>query len=253
MKLFTSVAAMLAGLAIVSAAESKDTRVFEARTYYTHPGKLDDLHKRFREHTTQLFEKHGMENIGYWTPIENTNGVLFYILAHKSKEAAAQSWKDFGSDPEWKRVAKESEAAGPIVKKVERYFMRATDYSPEIKTVKTATPRVFELRDYTPSEGNLAGLDARFRDHTVRLFSKHGMEQFGYWHNDPDKQGKQRLVYLLAHKSKEAAAASFGAFGKDPDWVRARKASEEKAGGSLTAKGGVISTFMVPTDYSATK
>jgi hypothetical protein len=130
--------------------------------------------------------------------------------------------------------------------------MRATDYSPDIQPWQGASSRVFELRDYTASEGNLAALDARFRDHTVKLFTKHGMEHVGYWHPVAGKDGKQRMVYILAHKSNEAADASFAAFRKDPDWVKA-KAASEKAGGSLTASNGVISTLMAPTDYSRTK
>jgi hypothetical protein len=104
------------------------------------------------------------------------------------------------------------------------------------------------------SKGNLAALDARFRDYTMKLFSKHGMENVAYWHLMPDQAGAdETLVYLLAHKSRDAAAASFKAFGADPDWVAARKASEEKAGGPLTVPGGVKSVFMKPTDYSQTK
>jgi hypothetical protein len=133
--------------------------------------------------------------------------------------------------------------------------MRATDYSPEIKPRQSSPQRVFELRDYTVSEGNLANLDARFRDHTIKLFEKHGMENFGYWHPAPGKNGKQHLIYILAHKSKEAGADSFAAFRKDPTWVAAKEAFEKKAGGPLTEGGqaGVKSTYMVPTDYSPTK
>ena len=66
-------------------------RVFEMRTYTTHPGKLDALNARFRNHTTKIFEKHGMENIGYWVPVENPDNKLIYIIAHQSREAAAKS------------------------------------------------------------------------------------------------------------------------------------------------------------------
>ena len=80
------------------------------------------------------------------------------------------------------------------------------------------------------------------------------MENFGYWHLAPDQKGaSDTLAYILAHRSKEAADASFKAFRDDPTWVAARKASEDKAGGSLTAKDGVKSVFMKPTDYSQTK
>jgi hypothetical protein len=111
------------------------------------------------------------------------------------------------------------------------------------------------VRIYKTPPGRLDHLNARFRDHTVKLFSKHGMQNIGYWTPMDEKDGKENtLIYILAHKSREAAAASFDAFRKDPDWIAARKASEEKAGGSLTeAQGGVTSIFMTPTDYSPTR
>jgi hypothetical protein len=104
------------------------SRVFEMRSYYTHPGKIADLHKRFRDHTTKLFEKHGMVNVGYWVAWDKPD-VLVYILAHKSKAAADASWKAFRDDPEWQTARKASEAAGPIVQKVEVAWLSATDYS----------------------------------------------------------------------------------------------------------------------------
>lgn len=223
------------------------------RVYYSPQGKLDDLHARFRNHTLKLFAKHGMESIGYWVPMDNTENKLVFILAYPSREAREQSWKAFVADPEWKEVAKKTEANGPIVAKVETFFMTATDYSPSIKAVASG-PRVFELRTYTASPGNLAGLNARFRNHTVKLFAKHGMTNFAYWDLMPDqKDADKTLLYILGHASKAAADASFKSFREDPDWVAARKASEEKAGGSLTAPGGVKSLFLVATDYSPTK
>ncbi len=242
--------------AIATAADKTDTRCFEMRVYYAAPGKLDDLNARFRNHTVKLFEKHGMENIGYWVPAENAENKLVYVLAFPSRAARDASFKAFGADPEWKEVAKKTEANGKLVTKVQSYFMDATDYSPAIKPSKAGADRAFELREYAASAGNLAALDARFRDHTVGLFTKHGMEHVGYWHlTPPQKSADTQLIYILAHKSKEAAAASFGAFRTDPAWVQAREASEKKAGGSLTEGGmaGVKSTFLVPTDYSQTK
>jgi hypothetical protein len=107
-------------------------RVFEMRTYYTHPGRLDALNKRFREHTCKLFEKHGMELIGFWTPQDEKDGkadTLVYLLAFPSRDAAKESWKAFGDDPDWKKARAESEADGPIVKKVVSVFLDPTDYS----------------------------------------------------------------------------------------------------------------------------
>jgi hypothetical protein len=107
-------------------------RVFEMRTYYTLEGRLPALNKRFREHTCELFKKHGMENIGYWTPVNEKDGKdekLVYILAYPSMEAREASWKAFHADPEWKKVQAESEADGKIVKNVESVFLNPTDYS----------------------------------------------------------------------------------------------------------------------------
>jgi hypothetical protein len=110
---------------------AQTTRVFELRTYHTLPGRLPALQARFRDHTTQLFERHGMTNIGYWTPADApaSENTLIYILAHASREAAKKSWDEFRNDPEWQQVAKASEADGKIVEKVDSVFMDATDYS----------------------------------------------------------------------------------------------------------------------------
>ncbi len=190
-----SALAMFASAALVLSAETKDTRVYEMRIYYAAPGKLDDLNKRFRDHTLRLFEKHGIENIGYWTPIDNTNNALIYVLAHASREAAKKSWADFLADPDWKAAAKASEANGKLISKIESHFMQPTDYSPAIKASK-AEPRVFELREYTASAGNLAALDSRFRDHTVALFKKHGMENLAYWHLDARPEEREPQTHL---------------------------------------------------------
>ncbi len=124
---------LLAGSAVpVAAADAPSagsTMVYELRTYTTNDGKMDDLHKRFRDHTMQLFEKHGMKNIGYWVPVDKPD-TLVYLIAHKSREAAKQSWKEFLSDPEWKQVYKESHKNGVLVKKVVSQYMTPTDYSP---------------------------------------------------------------------------------------------------------------------------
>ena len=234
---------------LATSASAEDTRLFELRIYYAAPGKLDDLHARFRQHTTALFEKHGMENLGYWVPLDNKDNKLVYILAYPSKDAREASWKAFMSDPDWQKVYKASEANGKLVNKVESVFMKAADYSPAIKPSK-AEPRVFELRTYTTHEGRLPNLNRRFRDHTIKLFEKHGMTNFGYW---IPAAKPNTLIYLLAHKSQEGAKASFEAFRKDPDWIKAKEASETEAGGSLTIDGGVKSEFLKATDYSPTK
>jgi len=107
-------------------------RVFELRIYTTYDGKYDDLLARFRDHTTKIFEKHGMTNIGYWNPTDDPKKgkQLYYMLAFPSREAATKSWAAFRDDPEWQAVQKASEANGKIVEKVESVFLVPTDFSP---------------------------------------------------------------------------------------------------------------------------
>ena len=115
-----------------SAAKATADRVFEMRTYVTHPGRLDALNKRFRDHTTALFKKHGMENIGYWVPTDDKDGkenTLVYLLSHESREAAKKSWAAFQADPDWVKARDASEKDGKIVLKVTSVFLNSTDYS----------------------------------------------------------------------------------------------------------------------------
>lgn len=233
----------------LSAVEAKP--VYELRIYYTHPGKLPDLLTRFRDHTCKIFERHGMVNIGYWVPLEQKDGdKLVYLLKHASRDAAKASWKAFGADPEWQAVAKASEANGKIVMKVDSTFLESTDFSPAQIPVLTAN-HVYELRTYTCNEGKLGALDARFRDHTCGIFARVGMTNVLYTHPlDADKGAGSTLVYLIAHANRDAAKASWKAFLADPEWVKARDASE--ANGKLLTKSP-DSVFLTPTDFSALK
>ena len=108
-------------------------RLLELRTYYAMPGKLEDIHKRFREHTLQIFAKHGMTVVGFWGPVYKKDGSedrLVYMLSFKDRAERDAKWKEFGADPEWQKVSKESEANGKIVQKAEYVFLYDTDYAP---------------------------------------------------------------------------------------------------------------------------
>jgi len=245
--------------ATVTPASAADTRLFEMRVYYAAEGKLDALNARFRNHTTALFTKHGMTNLGYFVPVNNSENKLVYFLAYADRSARDASWKAFGSDPDWKAAQKASEVNGKLVNKVESAFLTATDYA-VLAEAKSYGKGVFELRTYTTEAGRLENLNARFRDHTLKLFEKHGMTNMTYWNLAADQKGARNsyaagntLIYLLHHESEAAAKASFGAFRADPAWIAAKGASEQKAGGSLTIKDGVKSEFLKPTDYSFVK
>ena len=110
----------------------KDSKVYELRTYYAMPGKLEDLHTRFRDHTMKIFAKHGMKVVSFWGPIDKEQGAdnkLIYVLEFANREAMAKGWADFRNDPDWKTASKASEMDGKLVEKVESVVMSETDYS----------------------------------------------------------------------------------------------------------------------------
>jgi hypothetical protein len=228
-------------------AKKTDNRYFEMRIYYCHPGRLDALIQRFTNHTTKIFEKHGMTNVGYWIPTNNTDNALYYILAYPSKADRDSSWKHFSSDPEWKTVSKKSEETGKIVAKVTSVFMNATDFSPKIKPSGGAIDQVFELRTYSQLPGRNPAILARFKDHTIKLFKQHGMKNIAYFttiEKDPAVQSK--LVYLVSHSSEEEAKSNWSGFGNDPKWKKVAADSEKD--GKIIEK--IESVYMKPTSFS---
>ncbi len=122
---------IVGGLGVNVATRTVPDRIFEIRTYTTAPGQLPMLNRRFREHTVDIFARHGMQSIGYWVPTDTAlvDNTLVYVLAHPSREAARQAWSDFGKDPEWMKVRAATEAEGLKVVKVTSVFATPTDYS----------------------------------------------------------------------------------------------------------------------------
>lgn len=113
----------------------------------------------------------------------------------------------------------------------------------------TAENRVFEMRTYTTVDGRLDALLTRFRDHTIKLFEKHGMTNIGYWVPQDAPLSKNTLVYVLAYPSREAAKKSWDGFRTDPVWQKAQKESE--VSGKIVDH--VVSVFMDPADFSKIK
>jgi len=109
--------------------------------------------------------------------------------------------------------------------------------------------RVFELRTYTAPEGKLPNLNARFRDHTMRIFEKHGMKSVGYWVPQDAPTKDNTLIYMISHESRDAAKKNWAAFGADPEWQKVSK--ESQMDGKIVA--GITSVYMDPTDYSPIK
>ncbi|RMF41152.1 MAG: NIPSNAP family protein [Planctomycetota bacterium] len=126
--------------------------------------------------------------------------------------------------------------------------MVETDYSPQWQNDDADDDDVFELRIYHTQPGKRDLLDARFRDHTIRLFAKHGMQSVGYWHPIDGPDAENTLIYILKHESRDAAKASWAAFGQDPEW---KKVAAESGVGRLAQRPESI--YMRATDYSPIK
>lgn len=115
--------------------------------------------------------------------------------------------------------------------------------------VLAADQRVFEIRTYTTAEGKLDTLNKRFREHTMKLFERHGMTNIGYWMPQDAPLAGHTLIYIIAHKSREAAKKNWDDFNNDPEWKQVKAASE--ANGPVVTK--VESVFVDATDYSPLK
>lgn len=119
----------------------------------------------------------------------------------------------------------------------------------QVQQARAAANRVYELRTYYTLPGRLPALQARFRDHTTRIFEKNGMKNEAYFVPQDAPKSENTLIYLLSYESRDAAKKSWDAFRNDPDWKVAQKASE--ADGKIVEK--VESVYMNPTDYSPVK
>jgi hypothetical protein len=225
-----------------------DTLCYELRIYTCHKGKLNDLLKRFRNHTTQLFEQHAMTNVGYWTPLDNPDEKLYYVLSYRNRATREIAWKAFNADPEWQKVVKESEAKGPIVAKVESIFLKSTDFSPTNFRSRLASP-IWELQIHHTTPNNVDSLLSRFKKFSMMKNFNFGIINKAFWTPTDASQGAGTLVYcLLTHSSEESARQSYQQIDNDPEWIKILKESEEKAGGPLATK--VESVFLYPTDFS---
>lgn len=233
-----------------------DPADYELRIMTARPGKLEALHEWFRAHQEDVLAKHGAESIAYFVPAAgDPEYKLVAILRFQDFPAKIRFLRAVGENPLWMQVADPESGPEALVAKVEDIGLRRLEFSPEFEPAQSPEPRVFELRTYTcPSEPMLARLHDRFREHTIKLFEKHGMQNLVYWRVTTGDDGERLLIYLLGHKSVEAAKESFAAFRGDPEWLAAKQESEQRAGGSLTVPDkGVLSVFLVPTDYSPLK
>lgn len=233
--------------------------LYELRIYTASPGKADALDARFRDHTIDLFKRHGMTPIGFWH-VATAEGKpkddrLFYLMGYKDRAARDASWAAFAQDPEWKQVYADSQKDGSLTTPggIQNIFLNTTDYSPKLNLTPSATPRFWELRTYSANPGKLENIHDRFRNHTIGIFSRLGMTNFLYWRPVADQPTMtDKMVYMMAYPTQAARLTMWQAFSKDEEWIKVRTESEAN-GPLLKAQGGVESIQLVPTDYSPLK
>jgi hypothetical protein len=233
-----------------------DYTQYELTIFTAKPGKIAAVHDWLRAHHEDVFAKHGATNIAYLTPTgSDSDSKILAIHEYPSLPALLKTSRAIKADPIWQSADTAENTPESLLENTTTLRLRPTDYSPEFTPTESKPPRVFELRTYTcPTPEKLFYLHDRFREHTMKLFAKHGMENLIYWNPMDGEQSDVQLVYLLGHKSEAAAKESFASFRADPDWLAAKKASEERASGSLTnAENGVVSEFFTPTEYSPLK
>jgi hypothetical protein len=195
--------------------------LYELRRYITVPGKLPAINDRFAKHTIGFFKKHDIGILGFWTDEIGMSNQLTYILVFDSMADREKKWTAFQADSGWHQVRAETEAQGPIVDHVLNSFMRPTPYSPKPHLGSA----IQELRVYDAMPGKLPALHDRFANHTMGLFTKHGIDNVAYWTDDVGTSN--RLIYMLSHPDLGARERNFAAFQADPAWQQARSESEK--------------------------
>eukprot|EP01047_Picozoa_sp_COSAG01_P063515 COSAG01_NODE_8243_length_2858_cov_7.332004_1_plen_759_part_00 len=225
-------------------------RCVEMRTYFVASGRLPALHGRFREHTRALFAKHGIVNLGYFTPAQQEEAGggdvqrrLVYFIGAPSREARDAGFAAFAEDPDWVSAKAASEMAGPLVDRIESVFLEPASWSPAVGELGREG-HVLEMRRYCAAPGKGGVLNGRFRDHSMAAFEKHGLSNVAYF-SPVDADGE--VWFLLAHPSQAAAAAAYDRLHADPTDV-AFKAREKAVYGDVI--GAVESEFLSPTDYN---
>lgn len=226
-----------------------DDSFFELRTYYCYPGRLEALKSRFRNHTLKLFEKHGMTNVAYWEPQDNTENKLVYLLAYPNRASRDSSWVAFSNDPEWKKVYQESHQEGPIVDSVINAFYHYSSFSPKL-IAEDGQARIFSLRTYYTHPGKLDALRSRFANHTLEIFEQNGIHNFVYLDLDSTQTDNDNiLTYLVTFPDTMARAKSWASFREDPAWKAAYSASIKD--GKLV--DSITDEVLLPTDFSPIK
>lgn len=278
-KIFSMTLCMMLFANFVYSQTKPSSPVYELRVYTPEEGRQADVLKLIESSGMSYMAKHNIKFLAAWTPVDSNDTRVFTLVSHKDKASGEAAWNAFQNDAGWKDSLQKSVVNGKKpVKSFEQIFLVENDYSPAFNLTQSSN-RIFELRTYVASPGNLAALNNRFRNHTLKLFEKHGMTNVVYWSvlegeklsceklleagapagspkNAQDASmpaAGNSLVYFVAHATRDAATNSWSGFRGDDNWKKALGDSEAAAGGPLTAKNGVKSLFLKPVSFSPLK
>ena len=215
--------------------------IHELRIYEPIPGKLGAVNARFADSTVDLFRKHGLAMLGFWTAEIGIGPELTYIVSFEDMADRDRKWASFQGDPVWQKIRAESEKDGLIMDRFRNTIMKLTQYSPNPPKVNS---NVQELRIYDAMPGKLPNLHARFANHSTGFFRQYGMDVIGYWTDDVGISN--RLTYMLGYPSLGDREKSWAAFNADPAWHKV--VDESQRDGTLVK--AVYSTILRPTAYS---
>jgi len=225
-----------------SVKESSDGRVYELRTYFASPGKLDDLHNRFKNHLLGFHEKHGITNIGYWVPTDNPKRMIVALVSYPSMEARDRSWSRLSADREWIQARRESEENGRILDAIREEVLSA-DEATDVMTLAMNEGRGFEIHRFTAESGQGETVKARVRE---ELNDEFGKSQVTVRFFTPTGEGNRTATTLLAFIVRPVAEVDVVEF--------VMKRGSTPRGGLEAAKipGQIVTTLKV-TEYSPAK
>lgn len=193
-----------------------------------------------------------MEPVGYWVPIdtEQHRRKFIYVLKHPSRYAAYRNWVRFVNSRPWQAVLDIPEFQGLLAESPTSVFMTENDYSDISKFIPEKEGGAYELRTYVANPNQLAHLNARFRDHTTRLLSEHGIKSLAHWTPFDEPESENTLIYLIHHANREQADVNWRSFKNDPQWQKVARESE--GDGQLLAQPPE-SIYLKPLDFSPLK
>ena len=227
----------------VARAAAQDDRVYELRTYFASPGKLDELHNRFKNHMLGFHEKYGIANLGYWVPTDNPKRMIVSLVSYPSSAARESSWAKLCEDRDWIQARRESELKGRILDAVREEVLSA-DEAADVLTFAAKESRAFEIRRFTSESGTSETLKTQVREQITKEFGKtNAVVRFF----TPTGEGNRTTTTLMAFIIRPMTD------GEGVEEVTVRRPGNAKAGLAASRLVGEVVTVMKPTEYSPLK